>query len=224
MEPMFVEFSKPNTDGLRSGERDLLRHLQGDRVQLVHVLGVDYDPRLLGVETECDEVEGVLVRHLPGLLQREVLEQELLVIGELEEHVHSEGVLDPLVEYPRHDVAQMGVARGAPAGVEDEPVPLVVLVEEGDHVPVGVEYAAPQHVVEVPVPREPLHEDVVDRGRPEPLLQQVVVYFPGDLPGGDFEIFRHVLYPDARMSESSLRFLDARARTPRPNFLLRERR
>ena len=133
-------------------EGDPLGHLQRQGIEVMDVLGVHQDLGDLGVEAQGDDVQQVLVGHVPGVLELEiVVEQELLVVGELEVQRHVEGVLQVLGEHPGHEVAEVGVARRPATGVEVERLPGLVAVQYPFHVPVGVHHAPLQQGVQLSV-------------------------------------------------------------------------
>jgi len=111
--------------------------------------------------------------------------EELLVVGDLEVHLHVETLLEPPVEHPGQDVTDVGVTRGAATGVKGPGLALGLPVQDDVQVAVGVEYAPTEHPVVLP---RQLYQLVLGRalqpGGSEALYQLVVVDDTADLPRG----------------------------------------
>src|SRR5467141_1950583 len=113
---------------LNRRERDALRDLDRDRVEVMDVLRVEEDLRQLRVEPHRDDVEYVLISDLRRIFEiLEILEEELLVVSHLKVKGRVELLLQPLREEPRQHVADVDPARWPAARVERETVSLLVL-------------------------------------------------------------------------------------------------
>src|SRR3989449_263155 len=131
----------------RLGRRicDAFRDLDRNRIEMMNVLRVEEDPRELRVEAHRDDVEDVVVAYLRRVLEVvEVLEEELLVVGDLEVQLRPELLLDPFREEPGEHVPDMDAARGSAARVQRERGPLLVPVQDPIQVAVAVEHPAPK--------------------------------------------------------------------------------
>src|SRR3989475_3422771 len=116
-------------DRLGRRVRDPLRDLDRDRIEVVDVLRVQEDARELRVEPHRDDVEDVVVTDLRRVLEViEVLEEELLVVGDLEVQLRAKLLLDPFREEPGEHVPDMDAARGPAACVQRERGPFLVPV------------------------------------------------------------------------------------------------
>ena len=65
---------------------------------------------LLRVESASDDVLRVFVAHMNTLVQRELLPQEFLVVGQLDHQGAIEHLLQPLGEEKRNEMAEMETA------------------------------------------------------------------------------------------------------------------
>ena len=84
----------------------------------------------LGVESAGNDVLRVVDAHLPTLVERELLPQELLVVGQLDHQGAVEHVLQPLGEEEGDQMPEMQTSRrGASSHVEIEFLSLLVRVE-----------------------------------------------------------------------------------------------
>ncbi len=175
-------------DRLGSGESDLLRHLKSERVEVVDVLGIEEDLRLARIEAERDDVKQVLVRHPPGVVQRQpLIEQELLVVGQLEVQRNVEHVLEMLGEQPGHEVAQVGLARRTPSSIQVERLACIVAVQDPIHVAVRVHHPAAHQRVYRAVLRHPVYQRLIYALGSKLLDEQIVIDLSADLPGSDCE-------------------------------------
>src|SRR5207245_9326599 len=121
-----------------------------------------------------------------------VLEEELLIVGDLEVQLRPKLLLNPLREEPGEHVPDVNAARGPSTRVQRERRPLLVLVEDPIQVPVAVEHAAPAHRMELagglPDPIQNLGRDPL---RPELGHEPAVVYEPLDIPWREDEDVPH---------------------------------
>ncbi len=81
-------------------------------LRLPHKVHVAEDECLLHIEATCDNVLGILIGQSVGLLERQVLPQELLVVGHLNHERHIKSVLQPLGDHKRDEMTQMHGLRG----------------------------------------------------------------------------------------------------------------
>lgn len=118
-------------DSLEGGYVDVL--LEPDYV-LVHVsdiFGIDEDEREIGIEAYREDILDVLIGQLGELGDiTSLLEEVLLVIGDLDDEGDLEGLLQVLVEDERKHVTEMqGIRRRATSCVQIEGWQLRVLAE-----------------------------------------------------------------------------------------------
>src|SRR5256886_733578 len=152
-------------DRLGRRERDPLRDLHRDRIEVPDVFGVEEDLREFRVESHRDDVEDVLVSDLRRLLEVvEILEEELLVVRDLEVERGAELLLNPFREKPREHVTDVDATRRPPPRVQGEPVAFAVFPQDPIEVSMAVEHAAAEHGVKFARRLSDLLEEV--RGEP----------------------------------------------------------
>mmetsp|Transcript_22472 Transcript_22472/g.57027 ORF Transcript_22472/g.57027 Transcript_22472/m.57027 type:complete len:401 (-) Transcript_22472:153-1355(-) len=157
-------------DGLdrRVGGEFLDAHDVG--VHGAHVVEVGEDEGARDVEATRDDVFAVLARQAVCLLQRDVLPEEFLVVGELDDERALERVLQPFGEHKGDQVPEVQrLGARAAAGVEVHLAAPLHRVEDHPEVAVREEDAAPDPRVRARVgyPLEPRDDVLRDRGRPK---------------------------------------------------------
>src|SRR5437773_5975474 len=178
-------------DRLGRRERDPLRDLHCDRIEVPDVFGVEEDLREFRVESHRDDVEDVVIADLRRLLEVvEILEEELLVVRDLEVQRGAELLLEPFCEKPRKHVTDVDSAGTSPPRVPGEAVAFAVFPQYPIELPMAVEYSAAAHGLEF----ARYFPDLLEEVRGEPLgaklgNEPVVVNLAFDVPRRDDEIF-----------------------------------
>ena len=134
-------------------EGDQLGELPGVHEEVVaEVFQVAVDESLLGIETKCDDVAGIVEGILHGILAGErFVEDGLLVIRQHEDQGHVEALLKPLGELHGDGVSEMETTgTGAPAGVEEKGLATFIAVEDLVEVTMAEEETATEPAVRLP--------------------------------------------------------------------------
>ena len=115
---------------------------------LAHESEVGEDEGFFNVESKRNDVLDVLPGQAHRLLLLQILPQELLVVRQLDDQGHVEGLLQPLGEEEGYEVAKVhGVTAGASASVKEELFPFLNLVQDETKVPVREEDSSPEKVM-----------------------------------------------------------------------------
>src|SRR5436189_121550 len=78
--------------------------------------------------------------------QASLLLQKLLIIRHLNVHIHMELVLEPLCEVELENMANMHRPTRPSTSIEEETLPLLIIVQDQVQVAVGEEYLAPDQI------------------------------------------------------------------------------
>ena len=113
-------------DALHLVEGHVLHDVDHVLVKLsAHGAKVGEDEGLLHVKPEGDDVLGVLHRELLRVGQLEIFPEELLVVGQLDDERHVEGLLQPFGEKERDEMTEVEPGRRTTPRVQVERLALV---------------------------------------------------------------------------------------------------
>mmetsp|Transcript_10997 Transcript_10997/g.41053 ORF Transcript_10997/g.41053 Transcript_10997/m.41053 type:complete len:432 (+) Transcript_10997:2819-4114(+) len=166
-------------DPTGNAEGHPLLNVHDDRIHGGDVVQVAEDECLALVKTACNDVLRIEVGQLVASVQGQVLlEKELLIIRQLDDQGHVEGLLQVLREMEGNQVPEVQrLAGGTPAGVQVELLPTFVQVKQLSKVAMAVEEASAEEAMRSAV-REALdsrNDVLLDVVGAEALHQRVVV-------------------------------------------------
>src|SRR5436309_985307 len=207
--PFLLEEARKNLDGGVEAETDIrltreaedrlgraivdpTGNLQDQRIRVSHKLGVLENKRLVRVEAHRPKLKNIVGGPLLSLLSRKIplLLQKLLIIRHLNVHIHMELVLEPLCEVELENMANVHRPTRPSTSIEEETLPLLIIVQHKVQVPVGEEYLPPDKIRRVAQARfETLTKTATYRLGPELADETLIIDYSRYFPGSDYELF-----------------------------------